>query len=144
VEAGAVGATGAGPFENDDALDFLDDLEEADPEARRERVESALGRVVRSREYIEAPTMSEAIAAAVLVAACDDIESVVGERNVPRWVDEDPLDVDERLEELATRALHRALDSEDNELWELWADGDGGEKFSARLTHYLDALGDDT
>jgi hypothetical protein len=68
----------------------------------------------------------------------------VGERNVPRWVDDDPLDVDERLEELATQALHRALHSEDNELWELWADGDGGEKFSARLTHYLDALGDDT
>ena len=137
-----MGATGAGPFENDDALDFLDDLEESDPEGRRERVESALGRVVRARDYIEAPVMSEAIAAAVIVSACDDPESVVGERNVPRWVDEDPLDIDERLEELATQALHRALRSDDNELWELWADGDGGERFTARLTHYLDALGD--
>jgi hypothetical protein len=136
-----MGATGAGPFENDDALDFLDDLEDSDAPERREKVESALGRVIRATDYIEAPTMSEAIAAAVVVAACDDPESVVGERNVPRWIDEDPMDVDERLEELATRALHRALDSDDNELWELWVDGDGAEGFSTRITHYLDFLG---
>jgi hypothetical protein len=131
-----------GPFENDDALDFLDDLEESDPQDRRAKVESALGRVIRATDYIEASTMSEAIAAAVVVAASDDPESVVGERNVPRWLDEDPLDVDERLEELATRALHRALRSEDNELWEIVADGDAGDRFNTRITHYLDALGD--
>jgi hypothetical protein len=134
-------AGGAGPFENDDALDFLDDLEEADPQERRAKVESALGRVIRTREYIEAPTMSEAIAAAVVVAASDDPESVVGERNVPRWLDEDPLEVDERLEEFATQALHRALRADDNELWEILADEDAGERFSTRIAHYLDALG---
>jgi hypothetical protein len=61
---------------------------------------------------------------------------------VPRWVDEEPIDVDEGLEELATQALHRALQSDDNELWELWADGDGGERFATKVTHLLDALGD--
>ena len=137
-----MGATGAGPFENDDALDFLDVLEDSEPHERREKVESALGRVIRTSGYIEAPTMSEAVAAAAVVAASDDPESVVGERNVPRWLEEDPLDVDERLEELATRALHRALQSDDNELWELWSDGDGGERFATKLTHYLDALGE--
>lgn len=137
-----MGAIGAGPFENDDALDFLDELEEAEQEARRTKVEKALVRVVRASGYIEAPTMSEAVAAAAVVAACDDFESVVGERNVPRWLDEDPIEVDERLEELATQALHRALKSDDNELWELWADGDGGERFATKVTHLLDALGD--
>ena len=137
-----MGATGAGPFENDDALDFLDELEDSEHDVRRKRVESALDRVVRASGYIEAPTMSQAVAAAVVVAACDDFESVVRERNVPRWVDEEPIDVDERLEELATQALHRALQSDDNELWELWAEGDGGERFTAKITHYLDALGD--
>lgn len=131
----------AGPFENDDALDFLDELEEVDAQERRARVAVALGRVVRATDYIEAPVMSEAIAAAVVVAACDDPESVVGERNVPRWVDDDPLEIDEELEETATAALRRALQSEDNELWELWAEGDGGERFAKRITHYLDALG---
>jgi hypothetical protein len=134
-------AKSAGPFDNDDALDFLDDLEDCEPDERRVKVEVALRRVLRSTDYIEAPTMSEAIAAAVVVAASDDPESVVGERNVPRWLDDDPLEVDERLEEFATQALHRALRSEDNELWEILADGDAGERFSKRITHYLDALG---
>lgn len=136
-----MGATGTGPFENDDALDFLDELEDCERAERLERIESALGRVVRASDYIEATTMSQAIAAAVVVAASDDPESVVGERNVPLWVDEDPLDVDDRLEQLATATLHRALRSEDNELWELWEDSDGAERFSSKVTHYLDALG---
>jgi hypothetical protein len=137
-----MGATGAGPFENDDALDFLDELEDSEHDVRRKRVESALDRVVRASGYVEAPTMSQAVAAAVVVAACDDLESVVGERNVPRWVDEEPIDVDEQLEELATQALRRSLQSDDNELWELWVEVDGGERFMTKITHYLDALGE--
>jgi hypothetical protein len=138
-----MGATGPGPFDNDDALDFLDELEDADPSERRGLVESAMGQVVRSQDYIEAPVMSQALAAAVLVSACDDFESVAGENNVPAWVDDEPLDVDDRLEELATALLRRVLDPDDNELYELWADArDGGERFTARVTHYLDALGE--
>jgi hypothetical protein len=68
---------------------------------------------------------------------------VAGENNVPAWVDDEPLDVDDRLEELATALLRRVLDPDDNELYELWADArDGGERFTARVTHYLDALGE--
>ena len=137
-----MGAIGAGPFENDDALDFLVELEEAEQAARLSMVVKALVRVVRASGYIAAPTMSEAVAAAAVVAACDDFEAVIGERNVPRWLDEDPIEVDERLEELATKALHRALKSDDNELWELWAEGDGGERFATKVTHLLDALGE--
>jgi hypothetical protein len=139
-----MGATGAGPFENDDALDFLDEIEEAEPPVRRKRVEAALREVLRTRDYVEAPVMAQALAAAVLVSASDDIESVAGERNVPAWVEDDPLDVDDGLEELATRLLHRAIEPEDNELWELWSDGDGGEALAQKVNHYLDALGDDS
>ena len=139
-----MGATGAGPFENDDALDFLDEIEDADPSVRRKRVESAMQEVLTNHDYVEAPLMSQALAAAVLVSACDDIESVAGERNVPAWVEDEPLDVDDHLEELATRLLHRSIEPDDNELWELWSDGDGGEAFATRVNHYLDALGDDS
>jgi len=135
-----MGATGAGPFSNDDALDFLYSLEELDDGARHERLASTMTQVVESSEYIEAPAMSEAVAAAVLVAVCDDPECAVGERNVPRWTDDEPVDVDEDLEELATRTLRRALRSDDNELWELWSESDGARKYEAKLTHYLDAL----
>jgi uncharacterized protein DUF4259 len=137
-----MGATGPGPFDNDDALDFLDELEDCDPDERRALIESRIGEVVRGSDYVEAPLMSQAIAGAVLVAACDDIESVAGERNVPAWVDDEPLHVDDRLEELATRLLNRAMKPEDNELFDLWAEADGGERFTGRLTHYLDALGE--
>lgn len=137
-----MGAIGAGPFENDDALDFLDELEESEQEVRRRKVETALARVVRASGYIEAPTMSEAVAAAAVVAACDDFEAVIGERNVPRWLDEDPIEVDERLEELATEALHRALRHDDNEWWELWDEANATDEVTEVVSRYLDSLGE--
>jgi len=137
-----MGAAGTGPFENDDALDFLDALEEAGPDERRAQVERAMGRVVRSDGYIEAPEMAEAIAAAVVVAACDDPESVASERYVPRWVEEEPFEVDEPLEDLATAALHRALRPDDNEWWELWDEARATDDITQRLSRYLETLGD--
>ncbi|WP_270889508.1 DUF4259 domain-containing protein [Pedococcus sp. 5OH_020] len=137
-----MGTSGAGPFENDDALDFLDELEDSSPPERREKVESAMGRVIRSTDYIEAPVMAEAIAAAVVVAGSDDPECIAGERHVPRWLDEEPLDVDDRLEELATQALHRALRPDDNEWWELWDEARATDELTQRLSKFLDALGD--
>jgi hypothetical protein len=137
-----MGTLGAGPFENDDALGFLDDLEDSEPDLRLEKVESALGRVLRSRGYIEAPLMAEAVAAAVVVAGSDDPECVAREPYLPRWLDEEPLDVDERLEELATQVLHRALRHDDNEWWELWEEADASDEVTEMVSRYLDALGD--
>lgn len=137
-----MGATGTGPFENDDALDFLDALEDAEPNERRAKVEHAMGRVVRSRAYIEAPEMAEAIAAAVVVAASDDFESAIREPYLPRWIEDEPIEVDEGLEDLATKALHRALRPEDNEWWELWDEASATDDITERLSRYLETLGD--
>ncbi len=137
-----MGATGAGPFENDDALDFLDGVEDASPAERRAKIEAAMVRVVRAGDYIEAPTMAEGVAAAVVVAGSEDPECVLGEPYLPRWVDEEPLDVDERLEDLATRTLHRALRADDNEWWELWDEAQAVDEITERLSKFLDALGD--
>ncbi len=137
-----MGATGTGAFENDDALDFLDALQEAEPHERRARVEHAMGRVVRSRAYIEAPDMAEAIAAAVVVAASDDFESAIREPYLPRWIEDEPIEVDEGLEDLATQALHRALRPEDNEWWELWDEARATDDITERLGRYLETLGD--
>jgi hypothetical protein len=76
-----MGTLGAGPFENDDALDFLDDLEDSEPVVRREKVESAMGRVLRAAGYIDAPVMAEAVAAAVVVAGST---STSASRSSPR------------------------------------------------------------
>jgi len=59
-------AWAAGPFDNDDALDFVDDLAEA-PEWRT--VVQALDHVIKQAGYLEAPEGSIAVAAAAIVAA---------------------------------------------------------------------------
>ena len=96
-------AVRVGPFENDDALDFLDDLEEAEPEERPKKVVRALHRVVRAEDYIEAPLMAQAVAAAAVVAGSVDPDCLGEERFRPRWIEEDPLEVDDDLDELAAR-----------------------------------------
>ena len=137
-----MGATGVGPFENDDALDFLDDLEDSQPAERRKKVLAAMERVVGEPGYIEAPTMAEAVAAATVVAASDDPESAAGEPYLPPWLDEEPLDVDEQLEELAQRTLRRALRHDDNEWWELWEEADASDEVTEVVSRYLQTLGE--
>jgi Domain of unknown function (DUF4259) len=137
-----MGATGAGPFENDDALDFLDDLEDSEPTERRKKVVAAMERVLGDQGYIEAPSMAEAVAAAAVVAASDDPESAADEPYLPPWLEDEPLDVDEPLEELATQTLHRALRQDDNEWWELWEEADASDEVTEVVSRYLDTLGD--
>jgi hypothetical protein len=131
-----------GPFENDDALDFLDELEEAEPADRPGKVLRALRRVVGTDDYIDAPVMAEAVAAAAVVAASEDPEAVVGERYLPVWLDSDPLEVDEELEDLAAQALHRALRPDENEWWELWEEADATDDVTEAVSRYLDVFGD--
>jgi hypothetical protein len=131
-----------GPFENDDALDFLDELEEAEPADRPSKVLRALRRVVGTDDYIDAPVMAEAVAAAAVVAASEDPEAVVGERYLPVWLDSDPLEVDDELEDLAAQALHRALRPDENEWWELWEEADATDDVTEVVSRYLDVFGD--
>jgi len=131
-----------GPFENDDALDFLDELEEAEPAERPGKVLRALRRVVGTDDYIDAPVMAEAVAAAAVVAASEDPEAVVGERYLPIWLDSDPLEVDEELEDLAAQALHRALRPDENEWWELWEEAEAADDVTEVVSRYLDVFGD--
>lgn len=131
-----------GPFENDDALDFLDDLEETEPEGRPAKVRGALRRVVATEDYIDAPVMAEAVAAAAVVAGSEDPDSVVGERYLPPWLDSNPLEVDEELEELAAQALHRALRPDENEWWELWEEAEATDDVTEVVSRYLDVFGD--
>ena len=135
-------AVRVGPFENDDALDFLDDLEEAGPEERPQKVVRALHRVVRAQDYIEAPLMAQAVAAAAVVAGSVDPDCLGRERFRPRWIEEDPLEVDDDLDELAARVLRRALRHDDNEWWELWDEADATDEVTEVVSRYLDVLGD--
>lgn len=135
-----MGAWGVSPFDNDEALDFVGDLEDADPQERAKLVREVMRNVVTNRDYIESSDMSAALAAAAMVAASGDPDCVATERYYPEWLVEDPLEVDEELESLAVRTLTRALRPEDNEWWELWDESDGAEQATGVVHHYLDAL----
>lgn len=67
-EGSAVGAWGTGPFDNDDALDFFLDIEDAPSDRIAKRVRDALGVAADEDAYLEEPAAGEAIAAAAVVA----------------------------------------------------------------------------
>jgi ABC-type nitrate/sulfonate/bicarbonate transport system substrate-binding protein len=145
-EVRSMGATGVSPFENDDALDFLDELEDAQADERPALVQRVLRRVLRSRGYVEAPSMAEAVAAAAVVAVSADPpdeprETIHHEPYLPAWVLSEPLEVDDDLFELARRTFDRALNPDDNEWWEMWTGAGLTSDVQESIDRYKDRLG---
>jgi hypothetical protein len=59
-----MGTWDVGPFDNDTAADFCDDLDEAAAGEREGIVRSALTRVIDTMDYLEAPESEVAVTAA--------------------------------------------------------------------------------
>ncbi|HYZ29414.1 MAG TPA: DUF4259 domain-containing protein [Thermoleophilaceae bacterium] len=124
-----MGAWDLGPLDNDDALDFLGDLEEA-PDALgalREALTLPAG-------YLEAPDGSIAIAAAAAVAVIrrggvQGVAPQFGERINALNVSGEQAD---ELAPLAVAALERVA-SEESELVELWDEAGETEAWRATL-----------
>ena len=116
-----MGAWGAGSFDNDDAGDWVWELEEAEDTAI---LEGAFSRVVDAEDYLEAPDCSVGIAAAEVVAALrqrpaselpDEVTAFVARIGAPPSPD---------LVSSALRALERIrTKSELQELWDESPDG---------------------
>ncbi len=109
-----MGAWGHGSFENDDAGDWVWELGEASDFGV---VKTALDAVVSEDGYLEAPTCSEAIAAAEIVAAALGSPVAGLSDEAAAWVEEH-RDVPADVVELARRAL--AVIQDKSELRELW------------------------
>jgi len=112
-----MGAWSSGSFENDDALDWVYELEESGIGAIRETLEG----VIAQDGYLEASDACCAVAAAEVIAASlgkpphGDLPDEVSE-----FLQSEPaIGVD--LVELARTALGRVM-SADSELLELWRD----------------------
>ena len=128
-----MGAWGFGSFDNDDALDWVNDFECSGVVA----VDQALTQVceLADDEYLEAPEASNAIAAAEFVAAARD-------HNLSRLPEEAlavftrlklPLDGTPLLDK-ARRAVERVLrQSELEELWDESSDADAWRNDLERL-----------
>ena len=139
----SMGATGSGPFENDDALDFLDALGDLPPQDRAGRVLGALDSVLLSPGYVLAPTMCEAVAAAAAVGASVDPGAAAGEPYLPAWLATAPLPTgDEEIVEKARQVLRRAVRSHDNEWWELWDEAGLADDVVVSCQRALGWLGD--
>ena len=138
-----MGATGSGPFENDDALDFLGALEDLTPGDRPGRVLAALDTVLVAPGYLEAPQMCEAVAAAAAVGASVNPTAAVDEPYLPPWLTASPLPAtDEELVEKSRQVLRRAVRSQDNEWWELWDEAGLADDVVASSRRALARLGD--
>jgi hypothetical protein len=129
-----VGTWGTGPFDNDEAADFADDLDDASPDERVALVRGVLTRTVRATEYLDEAEL--AVAAAALIAAqCPGgrpVDTVYGpEQPLPRFPED--------LRELAARALDRILADEPG-LRGNWADPADTRRWLASVRAFRDVL----
>lgn len=136
-------AWGVGPFENDDALDFLGEVEESARAGQLDSVSRPLQQLAFSAGYLEAPLISEGIAAAALLGAALRPSEAADEPSAPDWVGGLAAgDVPNELVEVARRALRRALHPDNNELHDLWSESDGLADWQSAVRRVLGWLGD--
>lgn len=121
-----MGAWKAGSFDNDDALDWVNDFAD---EPSREFIEITLKAVIESDEYLESPESSMAIAAAEVVAALQDAPHPTLPDELQEVLSSDEITVDRNLVDLALNAIERVKTN--SELKELWEEGDASEWLSA-------------
>ncbi|MDG2529642.1 DUF4259 domain-containing protein [Caulobacter endophyticus] len=121
-----MGAWDHGPFDNDEAADFIEDLAEA-PDWRT--IVRILEHVTKAAGYLEAPEGEMAVAAAAVVAACLGDGAVLPEdqRGLKDALGPPP----EGAARLARAALTRVV-APASEIDELWQEGDDHD---AWLTH---------
>jgi len=132
-----MGAWGAGPFENDDALDFLGELSGLTADELASRLEAALA--VPAQGYLELPEASAAIAAAGLIAvarggAFDSLNEEVVELAQTGAVRDGA-----RLRDLALTALARVT-GESSEWQELWSESGSSAEADAMIADLRSAL----
>ncbi len=112
-------AGGVGNFDNDDALDWVSELEHVKNSAL---ITETLKLVTeRGDEYLEAPEASRALAAAEVVAALNHAGSPHLPAEVKQWVSRHQIG-SPSLTQLALKAIHRIETS--SELSELWDEFD--------------------
>lgn len=116
-----MGAWGTGSFENDGALDLLDEIVQG---SDLKPIWTSLEKIndVGIESYIEAPECEAAIAAAEVVAALRGAPSPALPDEASEWLDaKSPIPVPDVLVDAARRALRRVRNT--SELRELWDEG---------------------
>ena len=115
------GGWDVGPFDNDDALDWVWELSESNDLSV---VEEAVQSAISTSGYLEAPTASIAVAAAEVVAALKGQPRAQLPDEVTSWVASNQLEVDDQLVKAARQAIVHVKNSESSELAQLWSDSE--------------------
>ena len=123
-----MGAWGHGAFENDDASDWLYELEDdSDGHVLMEALD------VSGEDYLEAPEGAVAVAAADVVAAAQGRPAAGLPDEATAWVKANRSIVRPEYRAAALVAVDRVL-NDGSELRDLWSDSeDGGHKWIAAL-----------
>ncbi|MCA9552127.1 MAG: DUF4259 domain-containing protein [Myxococcales bacterium] len=129
-----MGAWGAGYFENDDAQDWLGELEEAGMDA----IQSAL--LVADEEEIDAVDGARAVAAAVVVLAMAGSTVKDMPEELEAWLEEHAKRPDAQLMERAQTAMHAVF--EDSELRDVWEESDDFDHWSKLMRQLIKRLDD--
>jgi len=113
-----MGAWGAGVFENDDAMDFVFELTEAESwKLVRRMLRDCL-----EEGFTDAAQSAMALAAAEAVAAAKGHPVKDLPTEVASWVAQFREDLPAGLEDRARDAVEKVMDEEESELRQLWAD----------------------
>lgn len=136
-----MGAWGSGPFDNDDAADFLGDLSDIPPSSSAIAVlGDALLTITVADDYVEAPEMSRGVAAAATVSVLTKPALPGPSQLAPDWLSAAAPLVSDQLRATARSTLDRAFQPEENEWLELWAEADLVEDVREALAPYRAAL----
>lgn len=130
-----MGAWGCSVFENDDALDWVCELEgRSDDELLR----AAFSTVIDEEEYLEAPQSAEALAAAEVVAAMcgKPVEQLPDEAR--EYVSRVEFVVDDSLQQQARAAVEKV--AHDSELRELWEDSEHLDQWTETIEDLIRRL----
>jgi hypothetical protein len=111
------GAWGVRAFENDDALDWLSELEST---SGSRLLEAAVRQVDTKARYVEAPMCSVALAAAEVIAAANGHPAQKLPPEVTAWIKRVRPRVNASLLMEARLAVERCRSPENSELRELW------------------------
>ncbi len=112
-----MGAWGAGPFQNDDALDFLAELSKLSPAEMGSRITSALA--LPSDGYLKLPEACAAIAAVELIAAARSAAFDGPDAEAIAVMQSDEVIREAQLRDLALAALTR-VNGQSSEWRDLW------------------------
>ena len=127
-----MGTWQVGPFDNDDAMDFFDEVEETPDAQVPPKLRETLVAVVERPGQIELAEGHVAVAAACLVAAGRSRVAATGNSSVDAWLSSHRPVVTAEDQRVALAALDRVT-GPDSEWMALWANSPSGAAVEERI-----------